>query len=286
MKDDLSALANMVYSGRGIIVGQTPAGNNFIGYSLTGRSPSSQARELVVGEHSKTIRTSVTDPEQLEKGSPALLLYPALAAPTNDALIASNGAQTKLVFSAIMGPGLESGHQLLSAEISLETAFEHPHWEYDKKADAWIDITAYEPDNPNFTPRISACIQGPSAAMHIVRRSKDGKREPEIHKVELEPGKGKLITTYSGGNEKPLAPFTGKPLDVVIESNTAEGIAESIYAAIQGGQNPEDNYRVAAAVMLEYRDKPADWAAVLHGDKTLEEAMIKTAIINRSERGE
>lgn len=246
MADCLDALANMIYSGRGLIVGMTPAGYEYIGYSLTGRSGSSQARELKVGDNMTATRTKVTDRRQLEQGSPALLLYPALTH-IMDVLIGSNGAQTGLIYSFASNLHHEGN---VSPYSILWEAFARPFWMYDQKEDRWIDITTYEPDPPNNTPRISACIHHGRAALHIVRcGARD--REQEIHHIELEPGKGKLMTTYKGGNENPLAPFTGEPLDVEIGSDSAEEIVESIYTAILGGQEPGDNYRVGAAVLLQ-----------------------------------
>jgi IMP cyclohydrolase len=263
-KDDFSVLENMTYSGRGIITGMTPEGNSFMGYSLTGRSPPSQARRLVYDEKSGVIRTEVTDKEQLEKGSPALLLYPAIVR-EKDSLIASNGAQTKLIFTRIQ---MDSN----TTRDTLDSAFYSPCFEYDKKDQKWIDITTYEPDAPNSTPRISALLRErlagskDAAAMHIVR-SNGGVRESHTFPVTLLEGQGRVITTYSGGNENPLLPFEGRPLEVGVGSNTPENIVDSIYAAIQGGANPGDNYCVSAAVMM------------------LKDGRTQVAIRNRSEIG-
>ena len=240
-KDDFGALERMIYSGRGIVVGMTPSENSFIGYSLTGRSSSSQARELV-DDGKGVIRTSVTDKKQLEKGNPALLLYPAIAYNTGR-IVASNGAQTKLLYSqAKANPSLVNIFKAITDE---------PVFEYDSK-EGWIDITSYEPDAPNFTPRICAALSEGSGAMCLVRRDLDFPRTKEVftHSFELSPSRGKLITTYDGKNENPLASFVGEPLNVRIGSETADEIADSIYEAIFGGQNPGDNYRVAAAVMM------------------------------------
>lgn len=252
-KDNFSALENMIYSGRGITVGKTPSGISFIGYSLTGRSPSSQARRLVVGENTGIIRTDVTDPEQLKKGSPALLLYPAIMPVGDNALVASNGAQTKLLYNKE-----KQGKLWMPGK---------PFFEYDEKDDRLIDITTYEPDAPNNTPRISAYVRENRAGMYLVWEEY-GKKKREIFAMDLFPGSGKLITTYFGGNEKPLAPFQGRPLDVEIGSETAQDIVESIYEAIHGGQTPDDNYRVAAAVAM------------------LKPGGLETAIINRADKGD
>jgi len=264
MKDNFSALEKMTYSGRGIVIGVTTSGNSFIGYSLTGRSPLSQARILVQEGRTKTIRTDVTDRKKLEEGNPALLLYPAIV-PFEETLIAGNGAHIKLIYSAVINSLKKLG--CIDPTYVLETAFKEPFFEYDKKDDRWIDLTTYEPDTPNNTPRISACVVGFHGAMHIVRRNEKGEREQESHRFYLRLGVGKMITTYSGGNETPLKPFTGRPLDVEISSESAEDIAESLYAAIRGS-SPEHNYRVAVAVMM------------------VNKGNFETKIINRSDRGE
>ncbi len=260
-KDNFSVLNKMIYSGRGITVGKTPSGTSFIGYSLTGRSSSSQARGLVGGLNTRVIRTDVTDPEQLRKGSPALLLYPAIMPVGDNTLVASNGAQTKLLYNQA------KQSRLLLPESLIKRSFREPFFEYDEKEDRLIDITTYEPDAPNNTPRISAHVKENIAIMNIIWEDK-GKKKYETFSRDLFPGKGKLITTYSGGNEKPLAPFQGNPLDVEIGSETAQGIVENIYEAMHGGQTPDDNYRVAAAVAM------------------LKPGGLETAIINRVGRGD
>ena len=262
-EDDFSALSEMVYSGRGITVGMTPSKLPFIGYSLTGRSPSSQARRLVRGLETGVIRTDVTDLEQLAKGNPALLLYPAIVPVNQKTLVASNGAQTKLLFSEALNYPSRTAFRLINDTLTTDSFFE-----FDAENDLWVDITNYEPDSPNNTPRISACIRGTEAAMHIVWNENDSRHKNIFRINNLIPGQGKLITTYSGGNENPLVHFKGNPLDVQIGSESARDIAESIYETIQGGQNPGDNYAVASAVTLI-------------GSNGFEHA-----IINRSERGE
>src|SRR3989344_2535142 len=165
MKDDFSSLEKMAYPGRGIIVGLTPPENPFIGYFLTGRSKSSQARKLVYSEKTGIVRTEPTDKEQLEKGNPSLLLYPALAY-VKDMIIASNGIQTELLYSAainLVNLILNDADKLVksfSPKTVMANAFSTEQFRYDPKTDTLIKITDYEPDEPNNTPRINACIQG------------------------------------------------------------------------------------------------------------------------------
>lgn len=254
MTDGLKALADMGYSGRAFILGKTLNGNPFAAYSLTGRSDGSQARLFVSGDKTGVIRTEVTDKKELENPdfNPALLLYPALILADNT-IIVGNGIQTELVYSALCSsPQIEEILRSGDPDPApfLKNAFRKPSFRYDQKNDVWIDITTYEPDDPHYTPRITGLVIGDKAAMYIVRRDSLGNPDVRIHSFDLIPGEGKLITTYSGGNESPLAPFVGNPLDVTISSETAEDIAESVYAAIEGGDEPGKNFRVAAATML------------------------------------
>ncbi|MBI2106008.1 hypothetical protein HYT56_04195 [Candidatus Woesearchaeota archaeon] len=258
--NDFSALEKMIYSGRGITAGLTPSSHPFIGYSLTGRSQSSQARKLIYDEKSGVIRTSVTDLAQLEKGNPALLLYPAVAR-FEDNLIASNGTQTELILSELRR---DTSHRF--PEKILRDAFSEKYHKDEIIKDG-IDLISYEPDAPNFTPRISACLTSKMAAMYIVKRI-DDKKMGYVDPIVLTPGMGRLMTTYKGGNENPLLSFEGNPIYIKIGSDNPEEIIDSIYAAIKGGQNPGDNYRVAAAVMM------------------IKNRKAEVAIRNRSEIGE
>jgi len=259
MADDLSALENMVYSGRAFVIGMTPAGNEFVGYSLTGRSSGSRERELQSGWDTQVIRTKATDEEKMRKdpkANAALLLYPAIV-PVHNAIIVSNGIQTELIYS-VLNSGSSVQNIIASSHPDtqpyIRQALGKPSFRYDSKNDMWIDITSYEPDSPIYTPRISGLVIGDKATMHIVRRGSNRRRDIGMHSFNLEPGRGKLITTYKGGNEDPYPlSFVGEPLDVTIESQDAHGIVLSIYKAIEGGSEPGENYRVAAAVMMHDR---------------------------------
>jgi len=249
MKDDLSALENMVYSGRGIIIGVTPSGNTFIGYFLTGRSHSSRSRKLVQQQKTKIIRTELTDKQQLKQVNLALLLYPAII-PTGNILIAGNGAQTQLLYSKIKNSVDKMTDNIFSLPDIMKKAFSEPFFVYDKENDKMIDLTNYEPDPPNNTPRITATVCGWDGAMHITR-CEDARKNSETHKIILSPGKGNLITTYKGDNKEPLKPFMGKPLDVIINSETADNLAENIYSAICNRKKQGNNYVISVAVMLQ-----------------------------------
>lgn len=268
MPDDFSQLRGMTYSGRGITIGMTLNGDSFIGYTLTGRSPSSQARELKYDENAGLVRTALITNEdrlrrmfsiqndadlqklkaEIEKGNPALLAYPAIAS-VGRKIVASNGAQTKLLYSVAKRYPNNIVHHILKEGMGG-----NPQWEYDQNTQGWIDITSFEPDDPNFTPRISACIDRIDGAFHIVRKGHDGDLEDidTFGPFSLELGKILTIATYQGGNEKPLLPFNRDILRGEVKSKHPKDIAESLYDVINH-PNPNDgnkNYAVAAAVML------------------------------------
>ncbi len=257
MADQFDALRSMKYSGRGITIGRTPSGILFVGYTLTGRSPPSQARKLIHDKESGVVRTEVTDQRQLEEGSPALLIYPAMAAVRDNSrrfgrIVVSNGAQTKLLYSY----GMESPSS--NPEDIIKNALEKPHFEYDKKDKKWIDITTFEPDAPNFTPRINAALDliNGQAAFSIISKHFDDPTSDldysEQHTVYPERGQSFSITTYAGGNEKPLRSFVRGvgPLEGRVDSDRAQDLVNSLYSAVRGGEKADDDFRVAAAVMM------------------------------------
>lgn len=275
MNDDFSALRNMKYSGRGIMIGLTLDEKPFIGYSLTGRSPPSQARKLEYDPNQKIISTQVTDKEQLAKGNAALLIYQAVAFVGNGLMIASNGRQTRLLMDAFYS-GERSPIHILTKANEIPIIEEIPG--IDGKIEK-IDLTSFEPDS-NFTPRIGGCISncideklGSSrlGAFYIVRKSSNSSNDKpffDLLPIKLEPGQARMITTYKGDNESPLLlPFTGNPLEMTVASTTAEKICKSLYGAI--GPKDRENYRVAAAVMLMKNNKEVDVAHINRSERKL-----------------
>jgi IMP cyclohydrolase len=188
-----------------------------------------------------------TDEELLKTGDPELLLYPAIVMGPGITVV-SNGRQTSSIRPA---PGADMG----PAEL-LARALEG--WEY-------------EPDAPNFTPRISGCILSPDrAALSIIRRGEDGGSEKNYFEFPLLPGRAKMISTYSGKNVNPLPSFQGEPLDLTLREGTARETAEAVYEALGPVDPPDDDdFRVAAACVY------------LHD---LEAGTFEEAVVNRHER--
>jgi len=242
MEDLKQYLKDKPYVGRFIIIGKSPDKGTVVAYGITGRSPSSQARKLVT--NGIEIKVEPTDPKVIAQGNLDLLVYPAVILKSGIAV--SNGKQTSDIAEALNGrPPLEA----------LQTATDSK-WEY-------------EPDSPNFTPRISGCTFQNSAALGIIKKGPDGKPLREYFDVSLSPGVGSFISTYTGENKDPLPSFAGNPVQVALLGNSAREIAEQVYSALAPQEGAKD-FRVTVAGVYE---DPKEWAGYL-----------SRYIINRCER--
>ena len=119
-----SELENNEYPGRGIILGRSEDGTKAIAaYFIMGRSENSRNRVFV--EDGEGIRTQAFDPAKLK--DPSLIIYAPVRVLDNKTIV-TNGDQTDTVYD-----GMKKG---LTFEQSLR-------------------CREFEPDSPNFTPRIS-----------------------------------------------------------------------------------------------------------------------------------
>lgn len=219
----MDTVKSMVYPGRIIIIGTAPAGQPVVLYSITGRSPSSQARRLEIDTKAGSIFVKPTDEETLKTGNPDLLVYPAVICKAG-AIAVSNGKQTGDV-AKLLAATAEPVDVLLKSLVS---------WEY-------------EPDAPNFTPRISGCVTK-GAALSVLKRAADGSVVRNFFTVPAIAGTGSLIATYTGANANPLPSFAGEPKGVGITWATADEAAAGLYEAL-GPKEGGDDFRVAAAAV-------------------------------------
>jgi hypothetical protein len=138
----------------------------------------------------------------------------------------------------------------LSAEQAITEAFAAP------VLVGGIDVTEFEPDAPNYTPRITGCIRSGSAALSISRRRADGTAERSTYDVsDTTAGEGWLLTTYTGVNANPLPAFEGGPVRLDIRVTSAEGLATAIYAALAPVAG-KDDLRVAVTAVAYGADRP------------------------------
>ena len=121
-------LSSTDYPGRGIIIGKSDDGKYAVcAYFIMGRSENSRNRVFV--EDGDGIRTEAFDPAKLE--DPSLIIYAPVRMLDNK-LIVTNGDQTDTIYE-FMKNGRSFNRSLKSRE--------------------------FEPDAPNFTPRISGILE-------------------------------------------------------------------------------------------------------------------------------
>ncbi len=242
MYKDIPILRDKEYPGRLIIIGRDQADrNSIVVYAITGRSPSSQARRIGITAEGAWVEP--TDEKILKEGNTELLIYPALL--YGNGIAVSNGRQTSDIRDKLF-PGLDPVDILSSALV---------HWEY-------------EPDPPAFTPRISGCVLPDGrAALSLIKRDTEGSTSRQYFKIPMQPGKGKMISTYSGENRDPLPSFEGDPEDVPLVYGTAAETAAAVDMALSAPK-PVNDFRVAV-VCVFLRD--------------LTTAEFDISVINRSE---
>ena len=120
-------LKDNTYPGRGIIIGKTPDGTKAMtAYFIMGRSDNSRNR--IFTEKNGEVFTEPFDAAKVQ--DPSLIIYAAIRAYENN-LIVTNGNQTDTICD-----GLKDGKTFSAALESRE----------------------FEPDGPNFTPRISGML--------------------------------------------------------------------------------------------------------------------------------
>lgn len=184
---NLQALERNPYPGRGIVIGLNETGTHLVQvYWIMGRSENSRNRVFVV-EDNGFVRTEAKDPAKLT--DPSLIIYYPVKQ-VKRAHIVTNGDQTDTIADALASGG--------SFEGALATR-------------------TYEPDAPNFTPRISGIVDldDPQYAykLSILKTSGFGEDQTLRHYYTYEravPGFGHCIHTYEGDGN-PLPSFQGEP---------------------------------------------------------------------------
>lgn len=193
------------YPGRGIIFGRTPSGRLAAAYFIMGRSANSRNRIFSVKEPG-SLYTQAFDPEKVE--DPSLILYRA-AARFPQRLIITNGDQTDTIYQAF-----SEGR---TAREALQTR-------------------CFEPDEPNYTPRISgvATYTGSDFTYELsILKSSDEKGngcERFFFSYPSACGVGHLIHTYEGDGQ-PLPAFTGEPRKIVIPEGLGT-LTEELWQAL------------------------------------------------------
>ena len=178
-------LAGNRYPGRGILIGKTPDGKKAaVAYFIMGRSANSRNR--IFTEKNGEVFTEPYDAAKVQ--DPSLIIYAAIRACGNN-LVVTNGNQTDTVVD-----GLKEGKCFAEALRSRE----------------------FEPDGPNFTPRISGMLmfeEGDFTYQMSILKSADaegGACNRFTYSYVPRSGLGHFLHTYVCDGS-PIPTFQGEP---------------------------------------------------------------------------
>lgn len=199
-------LAKNSYGGRGIVIGKTEDGTKAVAaYFIMGRSENSRNRVFV--EEGENVIIKPFDVFKVE--DPSLIIYAPIKK-YGSKLIVTNGDQTDTIY------------EFLKAGEDFEAA---------------LDTRLFEPDAPNFTPRISGILEfaeGYSYQMSILKAGDEAGSvcDRYLYKYSAQAGLGHYIHTYMGDGN-PLPTFTGEPERVKVPNDIDE-FTESIWSSLNG----------------------------------------------------
>ena len=182
------------YPGRGIVIGRSEDGKYAVtAYFIMGRSVNSRSRVFV--EDGEGIRTQAHDPSKLS--DPSLIIYAPVRVLGKQTIV-TNGDQTDTVYD-LMAEGKTFEEALRTRE--------------------------FEPDAPNFTPRISGIMHvedGNYDFSMSILKSEDGNPDYCLRNTFSYPncpaGEGRFIHTYMEDGD-PVPSFEGEPTKVDIKGD-------------------------------------------------------------------
>jgi len=203
MTDIFNYLNKKPYPGRGILLGASPSGKPVAAYFIMGRSENSRNR--VFQKTDDGIRTQAHDPSKMT--DPSLIIYHPVRK-AGDRLVVTNGDQTDTICEF-----LNRGESFISA----------------------LDSRCFEPDEPNWTPRISGIMEKNGSYMLSILKSADGNSESCLRFYfsydKALSGKGHFISTYEGGGD-PVPSFSGEPVSVEILTESADELAQALWNSL------------------------------------------------------
>ena len=205
--DLTTLLRSNPYPGRGIVLGSSPDGEkSVIAYFIMGRSENSRNRVFV--ETPDGIRTQAFAPSKMT--DPSLIIYAPVRV-FGTSTIVTNGDQTDTIRE-----GLAAGKTFAQA----------------------LHTRTFEPDAPNYTPRISGLVKKNGDYTLSILKSADGDpascRRYFFAYEAPRAGQGHFIHTYMhDGN--PLPSFEGEPKLVEIPDDI-DAFTELLWSSLN-----EDN---------------------------------------------
>ena len=212
MKNVLSAVGATTYPGRCILIGKSAdAKAAFLAYFIMGRSVNSRNRVFIADGNGLDMHTEAFDPSKMV--DPSLIIYHPVRELGNK-IIVTNGDQTDTVYEDIQNGG--SFHRALTTRT-------------------------FEPDAPNFTPRISAMVERENGDFRLemsILRCCDPEHETALRSFfeydSVKNGLGHFIHTYASDGD-PIPSFTGEPEQVALGSDF-EAFSEDVWTGLN-----EDN---------------------------------------------
>ncbi len=191
-------LKENAYPGRGIIIGKSKDGKSAVtAYFIMGRSENSRNR--VFTRDGEGLRTEAFDPSKLV--DPSLIIYSPVRVLGNKTIV-TNGDQTDTIY------------ELMNNQQTFEQA---------------LRTRDFEPDAPNYTPRISGIIKLKddktfNYAMSILKSANGNPDSCQRYTFSYSTpvnGEGHFIHTYKGDGN-PLPSFEGEPKLISIPDDIEE----------------------------------------------------------------
>ena len=204
MLDLFQLLSTNSYPGRGIVLGRSADNKKaVIAYFIMGRSENSRNRVFEATEDG--IRTRAYDESKMT--DPSLIIYHPVRV-VDGTTIVTNGDQTDTIADAY-----RRGEGFVRALRTRE----------------------FEPDGPNYTPRISGAVRPDGSYRLSILKSANG--DPACCQrffFEYEApiaGQAHFISTYQGDGS-PLPSFEGEPRTVALDAPDAASLASRLWESL------------------------------------------------------
>lgn len=206
MVDLQRELAGNSYPGRGIVIGTSADGKYAVtAYFIMGRSENSRNRVFV--EDGTGIRTQAFDPSKMQ--DPSLIIYAPVRTLGNYTIV-TNGDQTDTIYN------------MMDQQSTFEEA---------------LRTREFEPDAPNYTPRISGLMHiiggRYDISMSILKSNHGDASSCQRFTYTYEnpkAGEGYFIHTYMGDGN-PLPNYEGEPTLVNITGDI-DTFTETVWDAL------------------------------------------------------
>ena len=204
MMDLNEFLRSNSYPGRGILLGRSADDTKaVIAYFIMGRSENSRNRVFEATEDG--IRTRAYDESKMT--DPSLIIYHPVRA-AGRGLVVTNGDQTDTIRD-----------HLLAGKTFQEA----------------LRTRAFEPDGPNYTPRISGLLSPDGSYKLSILKSAEG--DPACCQrffFEYDApiaGQGHFLSTYEGDGD-PLPSFRGEPRAVALPERSLKDFGDALWESL------------------------------------------------------